>query len=357
MGRAGRGGGSSGGGGSFGGSRGFGSHSGSSRSSHSSWSSGSSHRSSWSSSSHSSWGGSYHRHYNSGPRFYYFGGSRYSGGNSFNGLSNKAHSIIFAIVMVIAILSALSEYIDFSRFESGNGSGNNNSGITASTVNREKFDEAEKYYVEGVWYRDELDWIKKSSKLESGMKYFYEKTGIQPFLYISGDYYADNKELEDAANEIYDEYFDDEAHLLVLFSEHNSKYKCCYVTGVQAKTVIDSEAGEILLDYIDHYYYSDLDEDEFFARSFREAADRMMRVTPKYGWIAFIFILVIILTVIFFIWWKKKKKHKLDEMKQAQDILNSDLNEFGSSSYSSGSSFSGSETDSSVEELKKKYDN
>lgn len=339
MGRAGRGGGGGFGGGSFGGSRGFGSHSGSSRG--------------WSSGSHSSWGGSYHRHYNSGPRFYYFGGSRYSGNDNHNGSSNKISLIIFLVIMALSIISELSEYIDFN---SNNNNGSGSSSITASTVNREKFDDAEKYYIEDLWYKDELDWIKKSSTLESGMKYFYEKTGIQPFLYITGDYFKDNEALKARATEIYDEYFDDEAHLVVVFSEHDSRYRCCYLTGVQSKTVIDSEAGEILLDYIDHYYYSDMDEDEFFARSFREAADRMMRVTPKYGWIAFIFILVIILTVIIFIWWKKKKKHRLDEMKQAEDILNSDLNEFGSGSYKFDSS-TDIPTDSSVEELKKKYDN
>lgn len=345
MGRAGRGGGGFSGGGGFGGSRGFGSHSGSSRSS-------------WSSGSNSSWGGSYHRHYNSGPRFFYFGGSRYSGGSSYNGTSSSASGgnlVSLIVIILIIVFSVLSEYGDKFRFEDSDSNNSNNS-ITASTVNREKFDEAEKYYIDGLWYIDELDWIKKSAKLESGMKYFYEKTGIQPFLYITGENFPTNDVLEKRANEIYEDYFSDEAHLVVVFSEYNSRYKCCYVTGVQSKTVIDSEAGEILLDYIDHYYYSDLDEDEFFARSFREAADRIMRVTPKYGWIAFIFILVIILTVIIFIWWKKKKKHKLDEMKKAEDILNSDLNEFSNSSYDSDPSFTSAE-DSNIEELKKKYDN
>ena len=69
------------------------------------------------------------------------------------------------------------------------------------------------------------------------------------------------------------------------------------------------------------------------------------------AFIAGIFVLVLAIVIVLFVWWKKKKKHKLDEMKQAQDILNSDLNEFSAPGYE------GSEASSEVEELKKKYDN
>lgn len=352
MGRAGRGGGGGSRGGGFGGSRGFGSHSGSTHRSSFSSSSfrSSSHRSSnYRSSSHSSWGGSYHRHYNSGPRFYYFGGTRYSNSTTGGGYTNidpaaVARSIIKTMMWFIIIITIISVVF-------GTGAYSSNS-ITPSTVNREKFD-GESYYDPNNWYTDELGWIKSSSTLESGMRHFYEKTGVQPYLYITGDPILADSKMQQYANALYDSLFDDEAHLLVVFNEHNDNYKSCYVVGVEAKTVIDDEAGEILLDYIDHYYYSNYDEDEFFARSFREAADRIMRVTPKYGWIAFIFILVIVLAVILFTWWKKKKQHKLDEMKHAQDILNSDLNEFGGSAAYAGSSFDSSE----AEELKKKYDN
>lgn len=345
MGRAGRGGGGGSRGGGFGGSRGFGSHSGStyrSRSSSSSFRS-----SSYRSSSHSSWGGSYHRHYNSGPRFYYFGGTRYSNSSTGGGYSNldpgaMARSVLKTMVWIFIIIMIISVVF-------GTGAYSSNS-ITRSTVNRDKLDGSE-YYQPNKWYSDELDWIKRPATLESGMKHFYDETGVQPYLYITGTEFLAETKMQQFANELYDSLFDDEAHLLVVFSEHNDRYRSCYIVGVEAKTVIDDEAGEILLDYIDHYYYSNYDEDEFFARSFREAADRIMRVTPQYGWIAFIFILVIVLTVILFAWWKKKKQHKLDEMKRARDILNSDLNEFGSSAYT------GSAGSSEVDELKKKYDN
>ena len=356
MGRAGRGGGGGGGGGfrssGFGGSRGFGSHSGGS----------SSHRSSFSSSSRSSHssGSSYHHHYNSGPKFYYFGGTRYSGSSGYSGgYTNNSYTtrdrsksplskIIWLAILLIVMASVL---LPDSKGSSGAGTGGS---ITKSTVNRERFDSSS-YTKSDVYYRDELDWITNPSVLKRGMEHFYDKTGVQPFLFITDNIgksgYASDAELEEFGNSVYDKYFDDECHLVVVFYEKDGKYRSFYVTGTQAKTVIDDEAGEILLDYIDHYYYSDYEESEFFSRSFSEAADRIMRVTPNYMPVIIIFIIITVIVIILFKWWKKKKQHKLDEMKQAQDILNSDLNEFGSADYT------GYGSSSSVDDLKKKYDN
>ena len=338
MGRAGRGGGGGGSrGGGFGGSRGFGSHSGGF----------SSHRSSYSSGSSRS---SYHRSYNSGPRFFYFGGSRFSNGYS-GGYTPRSSSrssggtnpwLIFKIMLIVILI--LIAIVPDKSTKDGHS-------ITKSTVNREKL-KSSSLVVSDQYFCDELDWINDPVTLKNGMDHFYDKTGVQPFLYITDDIGGapTNDNLNDFANKVYDKYFNDEAHIVVLFYERNKQYHSCYVTGLEAKTVVDSEAGEILLDYIDHYYYSDYDEATFFSRSFSEAADRMMRVTPSYGWIALIFVLVIVVISLLIYWWKKKKKQKMAEMKQAQDILNSDLNEFSSSAYEESSA------PSHVDELKKKYD-
>ena len=343
MGRAGRGGGGGGSrGGGFGGSRGFGSHSG-----------GSSHRSSFSSSSRS---GSYHSHYNSGPRFYYFGGTRYSGSSYSGGYSNtpkksgmSVWKIFWIVIFILLIACGALEKLSSRLGDLGS---TGSSSITRSTVNRQRLDSD--YTKSDVWYRDDLGWITSPTTLHKGLQHFYEKTGVQPFLYITDDVgtsgYATDAQLEKFGNEVYDKYFDDECHLVVVFYEKDQKYRSFYVTGTEAKTVIDSEAGEILLDYIDHYYYSNYEESEFFSRSFSEAADRIMRVTPNYRAVIFIFLLILVIVILLFRWWKKKKKQKLDEMKQAKDILDSDLNEFG------GADYTGSGSVNAAEELKKKYD-
>ena len=355
MGRAGRGGGGGSRGGSFGGSRGFSSHS------------GSSHRSSYHSSSHSSshhsshYGSSYH-HSNSGFSTGYILGSIVSGSNprrrsvSSTSSSDKTGLIIFIIVFVLYILGEV-----FSSSAGG-------SGIQKSTIEREKL-ESSAIVESDTYFNDTLGWINDEDEVEDAMEYFYDETGVQPFLLITdeidGRHVFQESQAEDYANEIYDELFEDEAHLLVIFYEYDEQYRTYCLTGTEAKTVIDDEAREILLDYIDHYYYSDYDEDTMFSKVFTESADRIMKVTPSYGWIAFIFILIIVVLCVSLSWWTKKKKAKLDEMNKAQQILDQDLNTFGTSGYTSNASANvytpppaTNITDSSeVDELKKKYDN
>ena len=362
MGRAGRGGGGGGSrGGGFGGSRGFGSHSGGFSSHRSSYSGGSSHRSSYSgSSSHRSSyssgsrysGSSYHRHYNGGPSFFYFGGTRFSGNSYSGGYSNtpkksglSGWKIFWIILLGLIILASMLPKSFANNII-------NEKTITKSTVNRQRLDSS--YTKSDFWFRDELGWITSPATLNRGLQHFYDKTGVQPFLYITDDVgssgYATDEQLEEFGNQVYDKYFEDECHLVVVFYEKDGKYRSFYVTGTEAKTVIDSEAGEILLDYIDHYYYSNYEESEFFSRSFSEAADRIMRVTPNYRAVVFIFALILLIIILLFVWWKKRKKQKLDEMKQAKDILDSDLNEFG------GADYTGAGSVSEAEALKKKYD-
>lgn len=395
LGRAGRGGGGGSRGSGFGGSRGFGSHSG-----------GSSHRSSWSSHSsshHSSYHSSYspRYHHSTGPRLYFFGTSdlfgRPSSGSSFveNGIRQAGMYIVQSILIKAAVFTLIV-------FALGIYGASSSDDIQKSTIEREKL-ESTSLVESSEYYEDKLNWIKSGSVLETGMRSFYEKTGVQPFLLITdtvvseessdssneesedyaNEYYDEtlddeadlfttdteesdkrsdfsDKEFEDFANDYYDEKFEDEAHLLVVFFEYNDKYRSCYVTGKEAKTVIDDEAGEILLDYIDHYYYSDMDEDEFFSRSFEDAGTRIMRVTPDYTWIIGLIIVIIILLVIIFKIWKKRKKLKLEEMEKAQKIIDSDLNEFGTAGYTSAggtaSDTASSFDTSEVDELKKKYD-
>ena len=324
MGRGGGGGGSRGGGGSHGGSRGFGMHS-----------SGGSHRGEYSGGSHSSYHSSYHssgyhHHYNSGPTFF-IGGSP----------GMYASHFISKFLTTILIFTFL---IIYSCMFSSNSSGD----ITKSTVEREKLDSS---YVQtsSDYYTDNLNWIESAYTLQSGMQNFYEKTGVQPFLYITDNINGDKSgnysqsEAQTFANKIYDENFSDEGHIVVVFCEYRTgEYVSFYTVGTAAKTVIDDEAGNILLDYIDHYYYSDYDDDEFFAKAFSEAGKRIMTVQKSHAWIVVLAIIALIAIIIIVKFLKKKQKQKSDDLKRAQDILNTPLHEFG---------------DDNVENLAGKYEN
>lgn len=217
--------------------------------------------------------------------------------------------------------------------------------LTKSTVEREPLPASE--VITTDYYEDTIGWIESGSRLEKGMKEFFSKTGVQPYLYltetVNGSPRPSDAEMESFANSLYDELFQDEGHLLVVFQEYNSdsNYFVWCIAGRQAKTVFDNEARDIFYDYIDHYYVSDLDTSDYFSTVFEKTADRMMQVTPNplVKIVAYIVIFAVILLA--FLWWKKAKEQKNREAEQTERILNADL----------GESF----TDPKIKDLEEKY--
>lgn len=352
------GGGSRGGGGSFGGSRGGGGRSSGGRGSSfggGSFGSSKSGRGGGSKGSSGSFGGggfniprssgSSGPIFRSGPiiRGPSAGGPNYSGGSPRGapGCGLGCGAIAF-VVIILAIVFGL--IFSFNTGSSLSGSGGNNE-ITLSTVEREPLPDGS--VTETDYYTDTIGWIGNRSELTSGLKHFYEKTGVQPYLYLTDDINGSTnpsmEDLENFANEKYNELFADEAHLLLVFFEYQpSMYMDYYVVGTQAATVIDTEAGDVLLDYIDSYYYDDsLSDEEFFSDAFRDSADRIMKVTRS-PWIAVLIVFgVIILLALLFLWWRHAKKQKNLEAQQTEDILKTPLDTFGNTE---------------AEELTKKYD-
>lgn len=242
----------------------------------------------------------------------------------------------FAIViMILTIVLSFSSY--------GGGSGSSGS-VPASTVKREALPSGT--VVETNYYTDELDWIGNSSTLISGMRNFYKETGVQPYLYITDNINGSNNptdaEVEAFLEELYDELFSDEAHLLVLFFEYNAVPKDWYYWGRQANTLFDDEAIQILGGYLAKYYDdTSLSEEEFFSRAFNDAGKRIMSVTVSPWIYVLIVFIVLAIIVIIFAWWSKAKKQKNLEAEQTERILNTPLETFG---------------DADVDNLKKKYD-
>ena len=244
--------------------------------------------------------------------------------------------VLVVFVLIVSVIIALS---------SGSTGSTGGTSITGSTVAREPLPKGS--VNETGYYTDEVNWIGNTTTLTSGLKYFYDKTGVQPYVYITdtvnGSHDPTYDELQAYANSLYDQLFTDEAHLLLVFFEYNpSDYMDYYVTGTQAKTVVDTEAGDILLDYIDrNYYNSSLTDEEMFSNSFHDAADRMMEVT-KSPWITvFVIFGVFAVLIILFAWWAHAKKQKNLEAQHTEQILNTPLEKFG---------------DSEAEDLTKKYD-
>ena len=97
---------------------------------------------------------------------------------------------------------------------------------------------------------------------------------------------------------------------------------------------MDSEAREILMDYLDYYYESGMSDEEYFVTAFEKTADKIMTIdeiksvsTAKtlrtvviIGGAALIIIVIAVAVVL-------SKKHKAEQAKADAEILHSKLSE------------------------------
>ncbi len=203
-------------------------------------------------------------------------------------------------------------------------------GIPQSTVDRTKLDS--KYVTKTGYFEDHTGWITSSSRLERGLRTFYEKTGVQPFLYvvqdINGDTNPSNTEMDAFCAQLYDELFEDEGHILVVSYDYIGYW---YYVGHSAETVFDAEAQDIFETYIDHYaddlVYDQIGLDEFYGSVFSDTANRIMQVTPNYTVYLGIAVVVLVILFLLFRWWQKVKEQKNKEAQHAEAILNADIND------------------------------
>ena len=273
-------------------------------------------------------------------RVYYSGGRVYRGNSAGRGMGCGAAAIIFIVIAFIFVFILASS---IGGIFSG-GTSTSSGSITVSTEKREALPAGSVTKTE--FYEDTLHLITNKTEMESGLEYFLDKTGVQPFIYltdnINGSHDPADEELKAFSNELYKSRFTDEAHVLVIFIWYNNDYGGYIECGNQAKTVMDDEAQDILLDYFARYIdYTDITYEEFFSMSFRDTADRMMDITTS-PWIPVLIVAgVVMLVVIAFVWWRHAKKQKNLETQQTEEMLNTPLDKFG---------------DKEAEELGKKYD-
>lgn len=264
---------------------------------------GGSHSSSHHSSSHTHHASSSHSHSYSSSSSHSSRSSRYSGGSS-GGSGGGCFSTIVTLIIIAIIGGSVYYGIDgelpqpVQYFL-----------IERSTIDREVLPSSKCTPID-VWYQDDWgDWIDETGEedaLIKGLKYFYEKTGVQPYLWITGDdgqNYKYQETVEQLGEERYKEMFgDDEGHVIIIFREYpnaSSEYICTVTPGYDAETqVMDEQAREIVLDFIDYYYTdSEMNEGQFFGTAFEKAGDRIMMKQLSFrqmGIIAAVAVIVVI---------------------------------------------------------------
>jgi len=266
-----------------------------------------------------------------GGGFIPFGGGFRRGGRGGCG-SGCISSFVVVIIIVIALLMTFG-----GGMFSGMGNGSGGYTVTKSTEKREPLPKGS--VTETGYYTDDLGFITNPVVLEAGMKNFYQKTGVQPYLYITdtvnGTTSPTASDMDTYGKVLYNQLFTDQGHLLLLYWETkdgaDGDYKTQCITGAQAKTVIDTEAATILLDYIDYYYYDNSikDYNQMFSQSFNDTGNRVMTVTTSpWVWIMGALIILVILALLFY-WWSRAKKQKNLEAEQTEKILNTPLEKLG----------------------------
>ena len=207
--------------------------------------------------------------------------------------SNFLTDVIFPVLIIFsAVVTILANVLA------------NPAGITRSTVQRVRQEEARCERVE-TWYQDDWgNWIAKApeadqKKLTDAMDYFYERTGVQPYLWIIGEQGAEldtEEKMEEAMTSRYEELFTDAGHLLFVLCEYpnsSGSYKTACLVGRSAGNIMDPEAREILRNYVDLYYKdASLSETAFFAKAFENAANRIMTKSMSEKQLFLIYILM-----------------------------------------------------------------
>ena len=128
--------------------------------------------------------------------------------------------------------------------------------------------------------------------------------------------------IEELAETTYKDMFGiDEGHVLIIFREYpnaSSNYICTVTPGYDAETqVMDEEAREILLDFIDYYYTdTELNEGYFFKYSFQKAGERMMQKQLTFRQMGIIAAVAVIFVIGLIIIANIAKKRKIAVAKQ-----------------------------------------
>lgn len=228
--------------------------------------------------------------------------------------------IIFALFIVFILISSSS------------------SSDMASSYNREKLDSNIAYSTNCIV--DELGWFDSTNKTAKNLKYFYKKTGVQPYIVLHeyDSNLVSNKDKENWAYAYYDNNIDNECTFLyVYFAEKNDNdvgYMYC-VNGKQIGSVMDSEAQDIFWGYIDKYWYGNGSTDDVFINAFKETADTIMTKSKTKADVIIMLLVVfgiIAVCITLFMVLKSKFKRDKEKAEETERILNTPLDELADDS-------------------------
>lgn len=252
-------------------------------------------------------GGGFHNHYYGGYGGYY--PPRRS--SSIGGILT---AIFFLFVFLFVFVSSFSN------------------GKQVSTRNREKIENPVAYTNDCV--KDEIGYVEDTSALSRNLQNFYNKTGIQPYIYLKAydSSLTTDTAKEDYARDWYDKNIDNEDTFLYVYFEDADPDEVgymAYVNGKEVTSVMDAEAVSIFWNYIDRYWTDgSLTMVQVFSKTFDSTAKTIMTKSTtgkdlvKKG-ILFGIVLVGAVAVIVIL--RMHYKRQREKAQETVDILNTPL--------------------------------
>ena len=242
------------------------------------------------------------------PRRGYYGYRRNVYTSSSSGLGTLIACLIVFAVVIFSFFMIASDDSDVT-----------------STINREKIENPIPY--DNNCIKDELGYVENTSKLSKNLKHFYNKTGIQPYIYLKSydETLPSDSQKDNYAQNWYEQNIDNEDTFLFVYYEDQNPNEIgymAYVNGKQVTSVMDSEAVNIFWNYIDRYWTDDsLSTVEVFTKTFNSTANTIMeKSTTSNDIIKIICIIVGIVIVIGGIIYILRMKFKRDKEKAKETV-------------------------------------
>lgn len=242
------------------------------------------------------------------PRRGYYGYRRNVYTSSSSGLGTLIACLIVFAVVIFSFFMIASDDSDVT-----------------STINREKIENPIPY--DNNCIKDELGYVENTSKLSKNLKNFYNKTGIQPYIYLKSydETLTSDSQKDNYAQNWYEQNIDNEDTFLFVYYEYQDPNEIgymAYVNGKQVTSVMDSEAVNIFWNYIDRYWTDNsLSTVEVFTKTFNSTANTIMeKSTTSNDIIKIICIIVGIVIVIGGIIYILRMKFKRDKEKAKETV-------------------------------------
>lgn len=230
------------------------------------------------------------------------------------------------ILILVVIFVGLMFFYMMSDNSGSSGS------IAPSTIERQKLADVDAFDNDCIV--DEVGWLDNKTKTAKELKYFYDKTGVQPYVVLHryDITLTDDTKKELWARNYYDENIGVENGFLYAYFEEASSNEVgymVYVNGKQTSSVMDSEAVEIFWNYIDkNWYDSSLSMDQVLINSFNDTADTIMTVSTTRNDIVKYLIIGLVGIILFIIIYKMiaaKYKREREKAQETIEILNTPL--------------------------------